>query len=198
VLVHRRAGATRTEAKQREDAPGVAVPATFAKTRIDSLLTVEFSNSYWGCTESAIVTVTKTQPDARRRDEGAGEENTMRGTVTAGQTPSTRAIRRRVPTIALWALQALLAIIFAVAKVFGDPAMVGDGGQRLHRWACLRGFPTTCPRRVLRGRGWRKDEDDRQRVRLHDRTGATSPRPAWRSASTRWPDLRRGLIASLP
>jgi uncharacterized membrane protein YphA (DoxX/SURF4 family) len=35
--------------------------------------------------------------------------------------------RRRVPTIALWALQALLAIMFAMAglaKVFGDPAMV--------------------------------------------------------------------------
>jgi hypothetical protein len=22
---------------------------------------------------------------------------------------------------------------------------LGDGGQRLHRWVCLRGFPTTCP-----------------------------------------------------
>jgi putative oxidoreductase len=51
----------------------------------------------------------------------------MRDTGTAGQTPSTRAIRRRVPTIALWALQTLLAIMFAMAglaKVFGDPAMV--------------------------------------------------------------------------
>ena len=51
----------------------------------------------------------------------------MRDIGTAGQTPSKRAIRRRVPTIALWALQALLAIMFAMAglaKVFGDPAMV--------------------------------------------------------------------------
>jgi putative oxidoreductase len=51
----------------------------------------------------------------------------MSDTGTAGQTPATRAIRRRVPTIALWALQALLAIMFAMAglaKVFGDPAMV--------------------------------------------------------------------------
>jgi hypothetical protein len=47
------------EATQREDALGVAVTATFAKTRIDSLLTVWFSNSYCRCTESAIVTVTK-------------------------------------------------------------------------------------------------------------------------------------------
>jgi len=47
------------EAKQREDALGVAVTATFAKTRIDSLLTVWFSYSYCRCTESAIVTVTK-------------------------------------------------------------------------------------------------------------------------------------------
>jgi putative oxidoreductase len=69
----------------------------------------------------------KTQPEARRRNEGASEEDTIRDTGTAGQTPSTRATRRRVPTIALWALQALLAIIFAMAglaKVFGDPAMV--------------------------------------------------------------------------
>jgi putative oxidoreductase len=51
----------------------------------------------------------------------------MSGTGTAGQTLSTRATRRRIPTIALWALQALLAIMFAMAgfaKVFGDPAMV--------------------------------------------------------------------------
>ena len=51
----------------------------------------------------------------------------MRDTGTVGQTQATRAIRRRVPTIALWALQALLAIMFAMAglaKVFGDPAMV--------------------------------------------------------------------------
>ena len=51
----------------------------------------------------------------------------MSDTGTAGQTPATRATRRRVPTIALWALQALLAIMFAMAglaKVFGDPAMV--------------------------------------------------------------------------
>jgi putative oxidoreductase len=51
----------------------------------------------------------------------------MRDIGTAGQTPSKRVTRRRVPTIALWALQALLAIMFAMAglaKVFGDPAMV--------------------------------------------------------------------------
>ena len=69
----------------------------------------------------------KTQPEARRRNEGASEEDTIRDTGTAGQTPSTRATRIRVPTIALWALQALLAIMFAMAglaKVFGDPAMV--------------------------------------------------------------------------
>jgi putative oxidoreductase len=51
----------------------------------------------------------------------------MRDTGTVGQTPSTRTTRRCVPTIALWALQALLAIMFAMAglaKVFGDPAMV--------------------------------------------------------------------------
>ena len=51
----------------------------------------------------------------------------MRETGTVGQTPSTRVIRRRVPNIALWALQTLLAIMVAMAglaKVFGDPAMV--------------------------------------------------------------------------
>jgi putative oxidoreductase len=51
----------------------------------------------------------------------------MRDTGTVGRTPSTRATRRLVPTIALWALQALLAIMFAMAglaKLFGDPAMV--------------------------------------------------------------------------
>ena len=51
----------------------------------------------------------------------------MRDTGTAGQTPSTKAIRKRVPTIALWVLQALLAIMCSMAglaKVFGDPAMV--------------------------------------------------------------------------
>ena len=51
----------------------------------------------------------------------------MSDTGTAGQTPATRATRRRVSTIALWALQALLIIKFAMAglaKVFGDPAMV--------------------------------------------------------------------------
>jgi putative oxidoreductase len=51
----------------------------------------------------------------------------MSDTGTAGQTPATRATRRRVLTIALWALQALLTIMFAMAglaKVFGDPAMV--------------------------------------------------------------------------
>jgi len=51
----------------------------------------------------------------------------MRETGTVVQTPSTRATRRRVPTIALWALQTLLAIMFAMAglaKLFGDPPMV--------------------------------------------------------------------------
>ena len=51
----------------------------------------------------------------------------MSDTGTAVQTPSARATRRRVPTIALWALQALLALMFAMAglaKVFGDSAMV--------------------------------------------------------------------------
>jgi putative oxidoreductase len=51
----------------------------------------------------------------------------MRDIGTAGQTPSKRVTRRRVPTIALWALQALLAIMFAMAglaKVFGDLAIV--------------------------------------------------------------------------
>jgi putative oxidoreductase len=51
----------------------------------------------------------------------------MGGTGKASQTPSTKATRRRVPTIALWALQALLAIMFVMAglaKVFGDPPIV--------------------------------------------------------------------------
>src|SRR5215216_4536989 len=51
----------------------------------------------------------------------------MSDTGTAVQTPSARASRRRVLTIALWALQALLAIMSAMAglaKVFGDSAMV--------------------------------------------------------------------------
>jgi putative oxidoreductase len=51
----------------------------------------------------------------------------MRDTGTAVQTASTRSTRRRVPIVALWALQTLLAIMFAMAglaKVFGDPAMV--------------------------------------------------------------------------
>jgi DoxX-like protein len=51
----------------------------------------------------------------------------MSGTGTAGQTPSTTATRRRAVGIAVWVLQALLALQFAMAglaKVFGDPAMV--------------------------------------------------------------------------
>jgi putative oxidoreductase len=51
----------------------------------------------------------------------------MSGTGTAGQTPSTTATRRRAVGIAMWVLQALLALQFAMAglaKVFGDPAMV--------------------------------------------------------------------------
>ena len=50
----------------------------------------------------------------------------MSGNDTASQAPPAPA-RRRVLSIALWALQALLAIMFAMAglaKVFGDPAMV--------------------------------------------------------------------------
>jgi putative oxidoreductase len=46
---------------------------------------------------------------------------------TASQTPSTTATRRRALSIALWALQALLALVFAMArlaKVSGSPAMV--------------------------------------------------------------------------
>jgi putative oxidoreductase len=49
------------------------------------------------------------------------------GTGTAGQTPSTTATRRRTLGIALWVLQVLLALQFAMAglaKVFGSPAMV--------------------------------------------------------------------------
>jgi len=51
----------------------------------------------------------------------------MSGRGTAGQTPSTPASRSRVPSIALWVLQALLALVFAMAgqaKVGSDPAMV--------------------------------------------------------------------------
>jgi putative oxidoreductase len=50
----------------------------------------------------------------------------MSGNGTASQAPPAPA-RRRVLSIALWALQALLAIMFAMAglaKVFGDPPMV--------------------------------------------------------------------------
>jgi putative oxidoreductase len=50
----------------------------------------------------------------------------MSGTGTAVQTPSTTT-RRRALSIALWVLQALLALEFVMAglaKVFGDPAMV--------------------------------------------------------------------------
>ena len=51
----------------------------------------------------------------------------MSSTGTTSQTPSTTATRRRALNIALWAMQALLALMFAMAglsKVFGDPAMV--------------------------------------------------------------------------
>jgi putative oxidoreductase len=51
----------------------------------------------------------------------------MSGTGTAGQSPSTAATRRRTLGVALWVLQALLALQFAMAglaKVFGSPAMV--------------------------------------------------------------------------
>jgi putative oxidoreductase len=51
----------------------------------------------------------------------------MSGTGTASQTPSTTPTRRHALGIALWVLQALLALQFAMAglaKVAGDPAMV--------------------------------------------------------------------------
>jgi uncharacterized membrane protein YphA (DoxX/SURF4 family) len=51
----------------------------------------------------------------------------MSGTGTTSQTPSTTATRRRALNIALWAMQALLALMFAMAglsKVFGGSAMV--------------------------------------------------------------------------
>jgi putative oxidoreductase len=51
----------------------------------------------------------------------------MSGNGTASHPPATATTRRRVLSIAVWALQALLAIMFAMAglaKVFGDPAMV--------------------------------------------------------------------------
>jgi putative oxidoreductase len=50
----------------------------------------------------------------------------MSGNGTASQAPPATA-RRRVLSIALWVLQVLLALEFAMAgagKVFGDPAMV--------------------------------------------------------------------------
>src|SRR3712207_4621454 len=51
----------------------------------------------------------------------------MSGSGTGSQIPSTTAARRRALSIALWAPQVLLALVFAMArlaKVFGDPAMV--------------------------------------------------------------------------
>jgi len=51
----------------------------------------------------------------------------MSGSSTARQTPARTATRRRAQSVALWALQALLAIMFVMAglaKVFGDEAMV--------------------------------------------------------------------------
>ena len=51
----------------------------------------------------------------------------MSGTGTASQPSSTTANRRRAPGIALWALQALLVLVFAMAgfaKAGGDPTMV--------------------------------------------------------------------------
>jgi hypothetical protein len=32
---------------------------------------------------------------------------------------------------------------FATASGVRPEELLGDGGQRLHRWACLRGYPTT-------------------------------------------------------
>ena|SRR3712207_4752789 len=51
----------------------------------------------------------------------------MSSTATTSQTPSTTANRRRAVNVALWALQTLLALMFAMAglaKVGGDPTMV--------------------------------------------------------------------------
>ena len=50
------------------------------------------------------------------------------GTTTGGAPTTLRTTRGRAPGIALWALQGLLALQFAVGgvlKVVGDPAMVG-------------------------------------------------------------------------
>jgi hypothetical protein len=48
----------------------------------------------------------------------------MSSTGTTSRTPSTTANRKRAVNVALWALQALLALMFAMAglaKVGGDP-----------------------------------------------------------------------------
>jgi uncharacterized membrane protein YphA (DoxX/SURF4 family) len=54
----------------------------------------------------------------------------MNDTGAAGQTPSTTATtRKRLLSIALWVLQVVLAIMFAMAgfaKVGGDAAMVAN------------------------------------------------------------------------
>jgi hypothetical protein len=34
---------------------------------------------------------------------------------------------------------------FVTASNVRPEEPLGDGGQRLHRWACLRRLPTTCP-----------------------------------------------------
>lgn len=63
------------------------------------------------------------------RDATSGEqEGTVSDTgTTRGMRTASAAGRRRVLKVALWALQVLLAVVFAMAglsKVFGDPAMV--------------------------------------------------------------------------
>lgn len=60
-------------------------------------------------------------------DAAFDEEETMTTTGTTGGTRAAPSGGRRAVTVALWALQALLALMFAMAglaKVFGDPAMV--------------------------------------------------------------------------
>jgi hypothetical protein len=48
---------------------------------------------------------------------------------------------------------------FVTASNVRPEEPLGDGGQRLHRWACLRGFsttyPTSCPSRPWTAEGRR-------------------------------------------
>jgi uncharacterized membrane protein len=64
------------------------------------------------------------RPERGARPE---EDTVMNDTRATREAAASAASRRRVLNIALWALQALLALQFAMgglAKVFGDPAMV--------------------------------------------------------------------------